>query len=135
MKDPDGGCSIMMWAAVSNDGKTDLVHVPGNLTAIRYRDEILQPHLMHVIDRQRKLFQQDNARPHTASKYFSYTFRYRLRMFIIEKLTVHTSEDRLKKTQFITVQHTSGHVKVSTVYDQHARQTLLCTSQMTAKQT
>jgi hypothetical protein len=37
-----------------------------NLTAMRYRDEILQPHLMHVIDRQRELFQQDNARPHTA---------------------------------------------------------------------
>ena len=45
--------------------KTDLVHVPDNLTAVRYRDEILQPHLMHVTDRQRELFQQDNARPHT----------------------------------------------------------------------
>jgi transposase len=40
--------------------------VSGNLTAVRYRDEILQPRLMHVIDRQRELFQQDNARPHTA---------------------------------------------------------------------
>ena len=57
----------MMWAAISND-KTDLVHVPGNLTAVRYRGEILRPvrYLMHVIDRQRELFQQDNARPHTA---------------------------------------------------------------------
>jgi transposase len=27
--------------------------------------EIVQPHLMHVIDRQRELFQQDNARIHT----------------------------------------------------------------------
>jgi transposase len=54
----------MMWAALSNDRKTDLVHVPGNLTAVRYRDAIFQPHLMHVIDRQRELFQQDNARPH-----------------------------------------------------------------------
>jgi transcriptional regulator len=62
------------------------------------------------------------------STFFSYTFRYRLRMLIIEKLTVHTSEDKLKKSQFITVQHTSGHVKVSTVYDHHARPTLLCTS-------
>jgi hypothetical protein len=35
-------------------------------TAVRYRDEIIQPHLMHVIDRQRELIQQDNARPHTA---------------------------------------------------------------------
>jgi hypothetical protein len=41
-------------------------------------------------------------------------------MFIIEKLTVHTSEEKQKR-QFITVQHTSGHVKASTVYDHHAR--------------
>ena len=54
----------MMWALTSNDSKAELVHVPGNLTAVRYRDEILQPYLMHVIDRQRELFQQDNARPH-----------------------------------------------------------------------
>jgi transposase len=32
----------------------------------RKTDEILQSHLMHVNDRQRELFQQDNARPHTA---------------------------------------------------------------------
>jgi hypothetical protein len=64
--DSVGGGSVMMWAATSNDRKTDLVHVPGNLTAVRYRDEILQPHLMNVIDRQRELFQKDNARPHTA---------------------------------------------------------------------
>jgi hypothetical protein len=56
----------MMWAAILNDRKTELVHVPGNVTTVRYRDEILQSHLMHVIDRQRELFQQDNARPHTA---------------------------------------------------------------------
>jgi len=56
----------MMWAAISNDRKTDLVQVSGNLTAVRYRNEILQPHLMYVIDRQRELFQQGNARPHTA---------------------------------------------------------------------
>ena len=61
-----GGGSVMMWAAISNDRKTNLVHVPGNLTTVRYRDDIIQPHLMHVIDRQRGLFQQDNARPHTA---------------------------------------------------------------------
>ena len=50
----------------ANDRKTDIVHVPGNVTAVMYREEILQSHLMHVIDRQRELFQQDNARPHTA---------------------------------------------------------------------
>jgi hypothetical protein len=30
------------------------------------------------------------------------------------------------KSQFITVQHTSGHVKVSTVFEHHARSRLLC---------
>jgi hypothetical protein len=61
-----GGGSVIMWAAISNDHKTDIVHVPGKLTAVMYRDEILQHHIMHVIDRQRELFQQDIARPHTA---------------------------------------------------------------------
>jgi hypothetical protein len=50
----------------ANDRKTDIMHVPGNVTAVMYREEILQSHLTHVIDRQRELFQQDNARPHTA---------------------------------------------------------------------
>jgi hypothetical protein len=48
--DSFGGGSVMMWAAISNDHKTNLVHVPGILTAVRYRDKIFQPHLMHVID-------------------------------------------------------------------------------------
>ena len=64
--DNNGGGSVIIWMAFSNDSKTELVHVPGNLTAVRYRVEIIQPHLMHVIDRQRELFQQNNARPHTA---------------------------------------------------------------------
>ena len=55
--DSYGGGSVMMWAVISNDSKAVLVHVPGNLTAVRYKDEILQPHLMHVFDRQRELFQ------------------------------------------------------------------------------
>ena len=50
--DSFGGGSVMMWAAISNDRQIDLVHVPGNLTAVRYRDEIIQLHLMQVIDRQ-----------------------------------------------------------------------------------
>ena len=64
--DSYGGGSVMMWAAISNDSKTELVHVTGNLTAVKYRDEILQPHFMHVMYRERELFQQGNARPHTA---------------------------------------------------------------------
>jgi hypothetical protein len=40
------------------------------------------------------------------SNFFSYTFRYRIRMFIIETLIVHTSEDKYKKvslSQFSTL--------------------------------
>ena len=61
-----------MWAAISYTARTDLVHVQGNLTAVRYRDTILQPHLLPTIDVQREIFQQDNARPHTArvTRYF-----------------------------------------------------------------
>jgi hypothetical protein len=44
------GGNVMMWAAISNDCKIDLVLVTGEITAVRYRDEIIQPHLMHVID-------------------------------------------------------------------------------------
>lgn len=43
--DSFGGGSVMMFAAISND-----------LTAQRYRYEIIQPHLIHIIDRQRDLF-------------------------------------------------------------------------------
>ena len=33
--DSFGGGGVMMWAFISNDRKTDLVHVPGNLSAVR----------------------------------------------------------------------------------------------------
>lgn len=45
-----GEGTFILLAAISYDRKTELVHVPCNLTAERYRDAILQPHLMHVID-------------------------------------------------------------------------------------
>jgi hypothetical protein len=64
--DSYNGDSVMIWTAISNGSKTELVYVPGNLTAVRYRDEILQTHLMYVFDRQSELFQQDNSRPHAA---------------------------------------------------------------------
>ena len=56
----------MVLAAMSYIRRTNVVHVQGNLTAQRYIDDILQPHMLNVIDRQREMFQQDNARPYTA---------------------------------------------------------------------
>ena len=46
--------------------KTQLVHIHGNLSAARYRDEVLTPHMLLAMNRRREVFQHDNARPHTA---------------------------------------------------------------------
>jgi hypothetical protein len=45
-----------------------LVVVAGNLTGMRYRDEIVQPYVIPFIQAQANnvTFQQDNARPHVA---------------------------------------------------------------------
>ena len=56
----------MVWAEISNNPRTNLVRVQGNLTGQRYKNDILQQHILNVIDRQREIFQQDNARLHTA---------------------------------------------------------------------
>lgn len=60
------GGSVMMWAAIFHTGKTDLVHVNGTLTAQRYCDEILQPHIVPIMQNNGTIFQHANARPHTA---------------------------------------------------------------------
>lgn len=64
--DTFGGGSVMVWGAISYNRKSELVLVQGNLTANRYIDQILRPHVLHLVDPQRQLYQQDNARPHTA---------------------------------------------------------------------
>ena len=61
-----GGGSVMMWAAISYTGRTNSVHVQGNLTAQRYIDAILQPHVVPVMANANAVYQHDNARPHTA---------------------------------------------------------------------
>lgn len=35
-----------MWAAISYTGRTALVHKQGTLTAQRYIDELIQPHMV-----------------------------------------------------------------------------------------
>jgi hypothetical protein len=55
-----------MWAAISLTGKTALVYIPRNLTAQRYCGEILQPHVLPLMQQNGARFQHDNARPHTA---------------------------------------------------------------------
>ena len=65
---PFGGGGVMVWGGISIAGKTELVVIDGNITAQRYRDEILQPtavpYLRNMGDD--AILQDDNARPHRA---------------------------------------------------------------------
>ena len=55
------GCSVMVWAAISNGYRSPLVVIDGNLNAQRYRDI----HLFHN-NANISIFQHDNATSHTA---------------------------------------------------------------------
>ena len=61
-----GGGSVMVWGGIHHGGRTALVRVEGALTAVRYRDEILTPHVVPHVNVHGGLFQHDNARPHVA---------------------------------------------------------------------
>ena len=54
----------MVWAGISNNVRSALVVVPGNLTGRRYIDEILRPHVVPYLRQmgQNAIFQDDNAR-------------------------------------------------------------------------
>ena len=64
-----GGGSLMVWAGISVQGKTDF-HVlqNGTLTAVRYRDEILDPIVRPYAGAigPHFILMDDNARPHRA---------------------------------------------------------------------
>jgi hypothetical protein len=44
-----GGDSVIVWGGITAHGRTPLVVVAGNLTGIRYRDEIVQPYVIPFI--------------------------------------------------------------------------------------
>ena len=56
----------MVWAGISSANRTDLVFLDGNLTGVRYRDEVVRPVILPFVRRHNLTLQQDNARPHTA---------------------------------------------------------------------
>ena len=67
-RDSFRGGSVMVWGGISYYGRTNLMVINGNLTAARYRDEVLIPRVqpfMHLHG-PGLIFQQDNARPHVA---------------------------------------------------------------------
>ena len=45
-----GGGSVMVWGAMSYNDRSELVVVQGNLTANRYINQILRPHLLPTRD-------------------------------------------------------------------------------------
>ena len=57
----------MAWGGISHGVKSPLIVVPGNLTAVRCRDEILRPVAVPLVQQHQMTFQHDNARPHVAS--------------------------------------------------------------------
>jgi hypothetical protein len=42
-RDRFGGGSVMVWGGISHGLKSPLIVIAGNLTGVRYRDEILRP--------------------------------------------------------------------------------------------
>lgn len=54
----------MVWAGICHGFKTPLIFIEGNLTANRYLEIVLVPHVVPFVRRHNVLFQQDNARCH-----------------------------------------------------------------------
>uniref|UniRef100_A0A8C7GVU7 Tc1-like transposase DDE domain-containing protein n=1 Tax=Oncorhynchus kisutch TaxID=8019 RepID=A0A8C7GVU7_ONCKI len=62
-----GGGSIMVLGGVSQHPRTELVVIAGNLNAVRYREDILLPHVVPFLQAHPDMtLQHDNATNHTA---------------------------------------------------------------------
>ncbi|UYV62046.1 hypothetical protein LAZ67_1007609 [Cordylochernes scorpioides] len=58
---------IMVWGAIAYDSRSPLLRIQGTMTAQRYVDDVLRPVTLHYLQGvPNALYQQDNARPHTA---------------------------------------------------------------------
>uniref|UniRef100_A0AAZ3RCC2 Tc1-like transposase DDE domain-containing protein n=1 Tax=Oncorhynchus tshawytscha TaxID=74940 RepID=A0AAZ3RCC2_ONCTS len=62
-----GGGSVMVWGGVSQHHRTELVVIAGNLNAVRYREDILLPHVVPFLQAYPDMtLQHDNVTSHTA---------------------------------------------------------------------
>ena len=63
-----GGGSVMVWAGISYGYRTQSVVIDGKLNAQKYRDRVLAPHVVPLIQNHGviSVFQQYNARSHVA---------------------------------------------------------------------
>ncbi|GFV63773.1 transposable element Tcb2 transposase [Trichonephila clavipes] len=58
---------VVVWGAIACNTRSPLVFIRGTIIVQRYVHDILQPHVLPFMQRlPGALFQQDNARPHTA---------------------------------------------------------------------
>ncbi|GFT63946.1 transposable element Tcb1 transposase [Trichonephila clavipes] len=58
---------VIVWGAIAYDSRSTLIEMRGTLTGQRYVDDILRPHVGPFLNGlPGAIFQQDNARPHTA---------------------------------------------------------------------
>ncbi|GFV99073.1 transposable element Tcb2 transposase [Trichonephila clavipes] len=58
---------VMVWGAIAYDSRSTLIVMRGTLTGQRYVEDILRPHVGPFLNGlPGAIFQQDNARPHTA---------------------------------------------------------------------
>ncbi|GFU69712.1 transposable element Tc1 transposase [Trichonephila clavipes] len=58
---------VIIWGAIAYDSQSTLIVMRGTLTGQRYVDDILRPHVGPFLNGlPGAIFQQDNARPHTA---------------------------------------------------------------------
>ena len=65
-RDRFGSGSVMVWGGIAHGIKSQLIIAAGNMTAVRYRDEILRPVAVPLVQQRNLILQQDNARPHVA---------------------------------------------------------------------
>ena len=49
-RDRFGGGSVMVWGGIAHGIKSQLIIVAGNMTAVRYRDEILRPVVVPLVN-------------------------------------------------------------------------------------
>ncbi|GFX99630.1 transposable element Tcb1 transposase [Trichonephila clavipes] len=58
---------VMVWGAIAYNTRSPLVLIRGTITAQWYVHDILQPHVLPLMQRlPGAIFQLDNTRPHTA---------------------------------------------------------------------
>jgi transposase len=62
-RDRFGGGSVIVWCGIAYGRRTQLHIIRGNVNAIKYRYEILSPHLP-FLQQHNLILQQDNACPH-----------------------------------------------------------------------